>query len=434
MWRLALLFLAPFLAWGQALPLADPAAVKRVYDRLLPRIEQIRIFDNHAHPGYADDPDVDAMASPPGSEAFRVRADNPELIVAARQLFNYPYPDLTPGHARWLIDKKKALKQSGVSYFNRVLDQLGIAESAANRVAMPDYLDAKRFRWVCFVDSFFFPFDNRSLTARNPDQGVFIPLQEKKFRRDMQAAGLSALPDTLEAYLAFVSRVLEDYQKRGAIAMKFEAAYFRSLFFSDPSRDDAAAIYSKYHAGGIPETAEYTRFQDFVFRHLMAEAGRLRMPVHIHTAVGVGDYFSLRGGNVFNLENVLQDPRYSNVTFVLVHGGYPFDREAIWLAARKNVYIDSSFVELLLYPSEFTHVLKQWLEIFPDKVVFGSDAFPYNEVLGAEESYWLAVKSARSALAAALAEMVALGEVNEEQALKMAQAYLHDTGRGLYNK
>jgi hypothetical protein len=36
------------------------------------------------------------------------------------------------------------------------------------------------------------------------------------------------------------------------------------------------------------------------------------------------------------------------------------------------------------------------------------------------------------ALAAALAEMVSMGEVTEPQALKLAHAYLHDTAAGIY--
>ena len=52
--------------------------------------------------------------------------------------------------------------------------------------------------------------------------------------------------------------------------------------------------------------------------------------------------------------------------------------------------------------------------------------------MGAEESYWLGVQSSRTALAAALAEMISMGEVNETQALQMAHGYLHDNAVGLY--
>jgi hypothetical protein len=52
--------------------------------------------------------------------------------------------------------------------------------------------------------------------------------------------------------------------------------------------------------------------------------------------------------------------------------------------------------------------------------------------MGAEESYWLGVQSSRTALAAALAEMISMGEVTEPQALQMAHGYLHDNAVGLY--
>ena len=31
-----------------------------------------------------------------------------------------------------------------------------------------------------------------------------------------------------------------------------------------------------------------------MFRHIVSEAGRLHLPVHIHSSAGAGDYFSLR--------------------------------------------------------------------------------------------------------------------------------------------
>ncbi len=76
----------------------------------------------------------------------------------------------------------------------------------ANRVAMGNYLDPKRFHWVFFVDSFLFPLDNSDLTARNMDQGVYVPLQEKLLKRELAQAGLSALPETFSDYLAFVTQ------------------------------------------------------------------------------------------------------------------------------------------------------------------------------------------------------------------------------------
>jgi len=42
------------------------------------------------------------------------------------------------------------------------------------------------------------------------------------------------------------------------------------------------------------------------------------------------------------------------------------------------------------------------------------------------------VQSARTGLAAALAEMISEGEVSEAQALQMARGYLHDNAVSIY--
>src|SRR5260370_30223193 len=161
-------------------------------------------------------------------------------------------------------------------------------------------------------------------------------------------------------------------------------------------------------------------FEDYIFRYLVREGGRLHIPVHIHSAVGIGDYFNLSEGNIFNLENILRDPRYASTVFVMIHGGYPYEREAIWIAAVKNVYLDSSLMEIVMYPSELKNSLKVWLETFPVKITFGTDSFPYNEGLCAEESYWLGGQSARPAVVPRLSAGVFLGGIRERASCKIA--------------
>ena len=130
---------------------------------------------------------------------------------------------------------------------------------------------------------------------------------------------------------------------------------------------------------------------------------------------------------------MLRDPRYLSTTFVLIHGGYPFDQQAMLIAMMKNVWLDSSATgSFLMYPNQFKDVLKRWFEIMPDKVTFGSDAFPIDEHIGAEELYWFGVHNARTAAAAALAEMVAAREITESHAMTIARGYLHDNAAALY--
>jgi uncharacterized protein len=423
----------PVRAQASPLPNSD---VRQIYARLLKQIELISIYDNHSHMTFPDDSDMDAMASPPDeSTVLRLRDTNPEFVAAAKALFSYPYDDFAPEHAKWLSDKEKAAEQqSGTAYFDSILDKLNVETCLANRVAFAPYLDPKRFHWVFFVDSFLFPFDNKDQIAKNGDMAVYIPLQEKVAARWKKQENVTELPPALAGYEAFVRQTVEDNKKQGGVAIKFEAAYFRSLYFSDPPREKAEAIYAKYHAGGVPSEAEYRLFQDYIFRVLIDEAGKLGLSVHFHSAVGIGDYFSLRNGNPLNLENVLRDPRYSKVKFVLIHGGYPYTLDMIWLTAAKNVYTDSSLMGYYVYPSELKNILKQWISLYPDKIMFGSDAFPFNDAVGAEETFWLAVRSARTAIAAALAELVAEGAFNEQKALELAHLYLHDNAARLYGE
>jgi hypothetical protein len=89
-WLVLTVCATPFVASGQARPLPGPD-VQQIYQRPLPQIEKIPIFDHHAHQGFADDPDVDAMAAPPDSAALRTWGTNPDLVAASKGLFGYPH-------------------------------------------------------------------------------------------------------------------------------------------------------------------------------------------------------------------------------------------------------------------------------------------------------------------------------------------------------
>ena len=56
------------------------------------------------------------MASPPGHAPLRLSLDNPELIAASRDLFDYPFSDNSPEHIKWLVAKKAELRRTYPGY------------------------------------------------------------------------------------------------------------------------------------------------------------------------------------------------------------------------------------------------------------------------------------------------------------------------------
>ena len=291
----------------------------------------------------------------------------------------------------------------------------------------PD-LDPARFKWVFYIDPVLFPFDNAGLAARNPDQALFMPNQTKLRQRFQQQAGLqrtAGKPSTTIWRSSRTSSTTTSAEGRSRRSSRLPTSDRSSSTIHRVT--SCESIYAAYRRGGTPGASEYKAFQDFVFRYILVECGRLHLAVHIHSSAGTGDYFSVSGANVMNLENVLRDPRYVQTTFVLIHGGYPFEHQAITLASMPNVWLDSSATgSFVMFPDQFKQVLRDWLETYPDKITFGTDAFPVDEKMGVEEMYWMGVHNGRTALAAALAEMIVAREISESQAMAMAHGYLHD--------
>lgn len=407
-------------------------------------------FDNHAHPMLsppddATDRDFDALpvdSMPPQTDPAAYRPDNPQLAEAWRALFhvNLRVPLDAAGTAKLAAARAAVKAREGSHYSAWVLDQANIRTMAANRVTMGNGVQPPRFLWVPYDDALLFPLDN-SAAADTPDRAQFFPLEDKLRARYLAAAHLTALPPTLDDYLTqLVLPTLRSQHDHGAIAIKFELAYLRSLAISDPSPADTAAdqsraadIYARYLHAGPPPAADYKLLQDFLFRSIALEAGRLGMAVHLHDLAGAGRYFSITGVNPLNLEPLFNDPRFAHTHFVLLHGGWPYVHEAGALLQKPNVYLDISQQALMIPARTLSTWLREWLELYPDKVLFGTDAYPYSETFGWEEAAWLASRNARRALTLALTGMQQDGEISPARAAELTQMVLHRNAETLYN-
>jgi predicted TIM-barrel fold metal-dependent hydrolase len=408
---------------------------------LLAEINQIKAIDNHAHPKRAleegeSDPETD-FADPvesPMDMPIRLRPDNDEHVAAQRGLYFPNAPRDKKFSAEELAAaKKRVLREQGNGFANWVLDRLNIEVMLANRVAMGRGLAAPRFRWVPFADGFLFPLDNTAAGAANPDYRGQIDGARRVLQRYLHEARMEKLPESLADYLSkVVDATLKRQKDAGAIAVKFAAAYMRSLDFGSPSEAEAARIYAQFVKGGSPSATDYKAVQDFIFRHVAAKAGELGLAIHIHTGAGASGYFNQSGASAFLLEPVLNDPKLRQSKFVLVHGGSPFAQQTRMLLYKPNVYADFSAQTFLLSTRELSGVLRSWLEFVPEKVLFGTDAFEITPDVGWPELASLSNRSAREALALALTGMMADGQITRERAIELARMVLRDNARTLY--
>jgi uncharacterized protein len=408
---------------------------------LLAEINTIKAIDNHAHPKRVlkegeSDPETD-FADPvesPMDMPVRLRPDNHEHVAAQQALYLAGESgDKKPSPEELSAAKKRVHQEQGDAFPNWVLDRLNIEVMFANRVTMGRGLAAPRFLWVPFADGFLFPLDNTTAGGANPDYRGQIDGARRVLQRYQRDAQVEKLPDTLAGYLGkVVDATLVRQKESGAVAVKFAAAYMRSLDFGNPPEADAARIYARFAKGGSPAPADYKTVQDFIFRHVATKAGELGLAIHIHTGAGASGYFNQSGASAFLLESVLNDPKLRQTKFILVHGGSPFAQQIRMLLYKPNVYADFSAQTFLLSTRELSGVLRSWLEFVPEKVLFGTDAFEITPEVGWPELAWLSNRSAREALALALTGMMADGQITRDRAVELARMVLRDNARNLY--
>jgi predicted TIM-barrel fold metal-dependent hydrolase len=423
-------------AAAQTAPAADP--------QLLAEINRMRAIDNHTHvekltaPGEKDD-EFDALTCPeeePADLPVLLRPDNPEVIDAWRALYGYKYADRSPEHLAELAKAKAEVRRrEGDRFPEWVLDQYGVETMFANRIAMGRGLKPPRFRWVPYDDALMYPFDNSLAKAQNSDLKHFYEREENLLARYRKDSGIGKLPATLDDYVKqVILPTLQRQKQGGAIAIKFEMAYLRSLEVHGVDSATAARAFQQLVAGkpGPDLLPAYHQVQDFLFHSIAAEAGGLGLAVHIHTGNGCGRYFQVSHSNPLLLEEMLNDPSLKQTKFVLIHGGWPWTRQMASLLAKPNVYTDTSAMPFFLPIRSLAQTLREWLEFMPEKVLFGTDLFAADESVGWEDEGWIFTRHGREALALALTGMLRDGEITRERALEIARMVLHDNATKLY--
>ncbi|KAG8699163.1 hypothetical protein FRC09_006784 [Ceratobasidium sp. 395] len=120
---------------------------------------------------------------------------------------------------------------------------------------------------------------------------------------------------------------------------------------------------------------------------------------------------------------------YPNVPFVILHSGYPYARQAGYLATvYPNAYLDFGLAIPLLSGDGQRSLMRQLLELCPaNKLLWSSDAALH------PERFYLAAEQAKDAIAEVLAENITREEIFFDDAIKIAKRVFFENSNQLYS-
>jgi predicted TIM-barrel fold metal-dependent hydrolase len=394
------------------------------YRKLHSVIRDTALVDIHAHPdfGHRDYPEGDPYPTlePPISRPYwvpdgeRIAVFDTLLVPALKAVYGY-----SPSQVR--AENLSELRELSIAFwgedpgvgFNRLLDICGIDMVFDNTSRLNENADGRRVKWVPFVDRFFYPFEAGFLAQTQPELARTMAYYNRLSREDMEDSGVRLL--SFSGYLNHVYQRLREYKSGGAVAVKVASAYFRTLWFDNVAEEEASALFAEGLNGTLSCWEGYKKVQDAIARRVFLKAGELGLPVHFHTGFGADAGLKNLDSNPLNLESVFSDLRFKETVCVLLHTGYPFGHKIKPMLEKRNIYVDFSAVNWMVYAGELAGILKDWLS-YPgasEKILFGSDA-------GAPVFFWIAAENSRRALYAALGELIDDGILDEGKSCRIA--------------
>jgi hypothetical protein len=209
------------------------------------------------------------------------------------------------------------------------------------------------------------------------------------------------------------------------VAYKSIVAYRTGLDVGDPSSSDAEAAFARWRDDEWAETREHAKpVRDFLIRRTLAIAKANDRPFHFHCGGGDPDINLAFAGpaSIFPLLVDVQDQ-----PVVLVHSGYPWVREAAYIASvLPNVYLELS--ELIPWGwGQVEWALEMLVGTVPAaKLLYGSDE------AGEPEAFWASALLARSALARVLGRFIERDYLSTPDAERLGELVLAGACRRLH--
>jgi len=229
--------------------------------------------------------------------------------------------------------------------------------------------------------------------------------------------------NSLADYLNIIDDTVNNWRSKGVVGMKTAIAYTSGLSISKPSVKEATSAFN--HKNDMTEV-DYRVVRDYIFHHLLKACLRNNFPVVIHTGFQIWGHANLEQSNPILLHNVLVDPDYKNLTFVLLHGGNPYVGETTYLAGMfPNVIIDFTWISWMT-PLRFKNALVEWLATVPHyKMCWGSDSSTPETIAGIDS---ITRRYIADALETAIQERI----IDEKYALEFVENSYRQTARRVF--
>jgi uncharacterized protein len=277
-----------------------------------------------------------------------------------------------------------------------------------------------RHRIAVYLDHFPFPLDNSDIKRQHPGHENRLNVVEAAIKAEERTLG--PRPEKFLEYLQYIDQAIALHRRRpGVIGAKMGFSYWRTFDVEAVDLSEAPRIYESNDVS--PDA--YKKLQDFLIFFVLKVCGEQELPVQIHTGLGADPGLVLKNTNPALLDQLLSRPQLEASRIILIHGGYPFCNEIGVMARRKNVWLDFSWMPLLLHPNTLAGYLKEWFEfVGPYEMLFGTDGGGLAMITGT----WCG----RRAIAIALARMVEEGQLTEAKAVAWARAVLRDNAIRIY--
>ncbi|HTS80900.1 MAG TPA: amidohydrolase family protein [Myxococcaceae bacterium] len=392
---------------------------------LLGELAKVKAVDAHSHLLINRvEPAGKALVQPRNAAELplRLRGVGPEWARTWKLLYKANVPDTSEKRMAELQQTRELLVEDlGDEFSARMLDQANIELAIVSGEPLTGK-GVARLRFVPRADVFLRPFAQDSAEALKP---FFI------------AARMYTLPKGLDEYLGkVVTGALERWVADGAVGIDVGVSAWRSLDFDQVNAEIARAAYGRLVIGGEfgASPADLKAFQDYTFRYLAREAGRVGLVVHVKTGLSRDATGIVGNGNPILLGPAIADPTLQKTRWLLVHGGFPFDKETGPLLLRPNVYADVSVQDLVRSPTELGESLRRWFELAPERVCFATDAAsdPSAPQLRWPELTFLGAETTRAALSIALSRMISDGLITRAQALEIGKGVLRENALTLH--